>query len=122
MNKNQLIIIMIGVLSLIVGMFIYAVFRTVQQDGAQESPKTGSDFEERVNNENLQNDIIKTIEPSDDIKKNDVVKPQIDTVQVRTEMTEAPQTGPGSTSAIIAMIVAVCISSLVYLKTAGKRS
>ncbi len=132
MNKNQLVLIIMVVMFSMVGIFMFVVFNSDDNDSIEESLQDADgeylfeidgDTADYVEIENVDSKSFKnTASASVSVSENDIV--QIKEKQVQNNNTESqgsPETGPGFVAMLIATVVAI-ISAVFIYKKQGKKN
>ena len=125
MDKNQSVVAMVAVVFIVVGIFLFFVFRSDRQETTQEDQDGQSEFTANVGDDVLdqiaREQEKKTVdaivsETQQEVKKNTAVQQSVIVKsQEKSISATAPQTGPGMLAAIIASVagfLAAVITSL----------
>jgi cytoskeletal protein RodZ len=126
MDKNRSIALMVLIICIIVGVFLYFVFRPntsnemIQEDTSNQSEDVANyveaeDWESIMNNAQDVEEYMENAVPQDSIVQNSEVEINEKTIDLEV-VKSSPETGPGSIALLIAIVIATIFSFVVYKK------
>lgn len=133
MNNNRSVLIMVAVVFVVVGIFLYFVFRSGRQDDLQQAQDGKSEFVSEVDE-----DFLAQINTNDKEEKTENATPIVSSKNTKDEVAaqaaehipaqtnlvtgtqKTPQTGPGETAAVISFFVATLVAVSVFVQANKK--
>lgn len=130
MDKNQSVVAMVAVVFVVVGIFLFFVFRSDRQEAVQEeqdgqsefTANVGDDVLEQIAREQEQKTVDAIASETQQEVKKDVVtqKPVAVKSQERSVNASSPQTGPGVLAVIVAGVAGSFMAAAAFLSAKKK--